>query len=166
MGSKDKGGRYNPKGVFEAAYLSYHPYTVVREVRLVDQDAGGNEVVVPTKPLIVMTLQYQLQAVVDLTDADIQSQLGIDLNGDLLCNWEALVLHWKKVPTQILGCAARDADIEGLIVPSARQPDQNNLVMVVDRLRTGSGLRIHDPEGFAPGTRTEIIGDYIPKAKR
>jgi hypothetical protein len=54
----------------------------------------------------------------------------------------------QLAPTQILGEAAYSlSSIEALKVPSARDPDNYNLVVFPDRLLANSFLRVYDDSG-------------------
>jgi hypothetical protein len=62
---------------------------------------------------------------------------------------DALVAAVQRLPTQLLGEVIRDdGRIDALRVPSARDPSTDNLVVLPDRLRAGSPLRVFDDSGL------------------
>ena len=156
-GSIKTGGRYNPKGAFEVLYMAHQGDTVLREIRLVQDDASGAIVTIPTPPYILMTVHYEVSFAVDLCDSDVQTRLGITPDF-LVQHWEIDDLKGKVPITHDLGRAARAAGIEALIVPSARHPGYQNIAIIKDQLLTTSFVRIHQPDGFDPGVETETRG--------
>jgi RES domain-containing protein len=157
VGSIDKGGRYNAKGAFEVLYFANHADTMLRETRIVRNDSDGNPITVPTRPYVLISLHYEFSHAIDLNDSHVQAQLGIT-TADLHCLWEVAVLNGVTPITQELGSAARAAGIEAIVVPSAQHPGYSNIDVIKDQLLDTSFVRIHDPEGFPPGTPIEIRG--------
>lgn len=157
IGSVANGGRYNPKGTFEALYLGDNADTVARETRMIIKDAAGNTVYVAHSPKIIMTINYELQRVTTLDDATIRKKLGITRKV-LLEEWRDIVDAGSVPITHVLGAAAITVGIEGLYVPSAPNRPQTNLVIFPANLRIGSFVEIHHPNGFTPGVRTRIDG--------
>jgi hypothetical protein len=73
IGSIRRGGRYNPRGDFEALYLGRHPDTVVREIKMVTLDDAGNEIGIAKPPQALVTVRYLLRHIIDLTDGAFRS---------------------------------------------------------------------------------------------
>jgi RES domain-containing protein len=121
IGSLRTGGRYNVRGQFEALYLASSPVTALREVEaLVETASGVHGVKGP--PRILLSVEYRLQALVDLTDTTVQAALGTTL-GELCAPWRPLNAAGLVAPTQLLGEVLRDdGSIEAVRVPSARDP--------------------------------------------
>lgn len=157
IGSAKRGGRYNPRTEFEILYLARHPDTVVREIKLVSRDVDGNEIILPTPPQLLLTVTYHLQCVVDLSSADGRKQLGVT-KAELLREWTDDVDAGIVPYTHAIGRAARAAGVEAIIVPSARKRGEPNLAIIIDQLRTGSYVEIHDPRGFGPDVVTRVDG--------
>ncbi len=152
------GGRYNPAGNFEMLYAAETEDTVVRETRAVVVDpATGVRIAQRHPPAVHLTINVDLQVVVDLTNEDNCDALGIHVE-DLLVEWRAMLATSKTPLTHVIGEAARAAAAEALIVPSARLLGTKNIAIIPDRLRTGSFFEIYRPEGFAPGTPTRVDG--------
>src|SRR5213596_2561241 len=75
IGSLRAGGRYNMRDQFEALYLASSPVTALREVEaLVQTDGGLRGVKGP--PRILLSVDYHLQAVLDLTEVAVQHVFG------------------------------------------------------------------------------------------
>src|ERR671931_1678072 len=75
IGSLGSGGRYNMRGEFEALYLASSPVTALREVEaLVETSEGLRGVKGP--PRMLLSIEYQLQSIVDLAELGVQQRLG------------------------------------------------------------------------------------------
>ena len=147
IGSLRTGGRYNVRGRFEALYLASSPVTALREVEALVETAEGLRGV-KGPPRILLSVDYRLQTVVDLTNAAMHEALGTTVN-ELCAPWRPLNATGQVAPTQLLGEVIHDdGRIEALRVPSARDPLTDNLVVFPDRLRAGSSLRVFDDSGL------------------
>jgi RES domain-containing protein len=147
IGSLRTGGRYNQRGRFEALYLASSPVTALQEVEALVETAAGLQGV-KGPPRILLSVEYHLQWVVDLTDAAVQRAVGTTFD-ELCAPWRPLNAAGHRAPTQLLGEVVRDAGtIEGLSAPSARDPSTANLVVFPDRLRADSSLRVFDDSGL------------------
>jgi RES domain-containing protein len=147
IGSLRIGGRYNRRGRFEVLYLASSPVTALREVEALVETADGL-CGVKGPPRILLSVEYRLQSVVDLTDQSVQGILGTTLD-ELCAPWRPLNAAGQVAPTQLLGEVIRDdGSIEALRVPSARDPSTDNLVIFPDRLCAGSSLRVFDDSGL------------------
>ena len=126
IGSLEKGGRYNPPGVFEALYLSEDPVTALQEVQIVrvtDAALFG----VKSSPRILLSVELTLQAVLDVTPPKVQTKLGTNLQ-EMTASWLAQNASGKEAATQQLGRAAFEhGGIEALVVPSAQDPRRTNM---------------------------------------
>src|SRR5918911_1877308 len=71
IGSLRTGGRYNVRGHFEALYLASSPVTALQEVEALVETADGLRGV-KGPPRILLSVEYRLQAVVDLTEPMVQ----------------------------------------------------------------------------------------------
>ena len=147
IGSLRAGGRYNMRGEFEALYLASSPVTALREVEaLVATTEGLRGVKGP--PRILLSIDYELEAVVDLTQPTAQQLLGSSL-AELSAPWRTLNAAGTIAPTQLLGSVVHElAVIEALRVPSARDPSTDNVVIFPDRLRSTSTVRVFDDSGL------------------
>ncbi len=152
-GSLVVGGRYNsPQSFtqgFGALYLADTRENARREVRILVETAAGLLEVQAATPRTEFTIEYKLNSVIDLTEENIQTALGTNLQ-ELTGLW--LVTFNAKgniAPTQALGVAAYNLQsIEALKVPSALVYPNSNLVVFTDRLSSGSFLRAYDDSGM------------------
>ena len=146
VGSVRFGGRYNPPQLFKALYLADNSVTALLEVEALFK-TGTQLKSVPKPPLLVLSIYYQLNAIVDITNFDNQLALGTNLQ-EITGNWRLMNAQNQLAPTHILGEAAYNLQgIEALKVPSARDSNTYNLVVFPDRLSSGSFLRVYDDSG-------------------
>ncbi len=67
--------------------------------------------------------------------------------------------------THEIGTAACLAGVEALRVPSTRHDTSTNIVVIYDQMLTTSRVAIHDPQGFAAGTATKVVGKKTSRFK-
>lgn len=153
IGSLKFGGRYNPPQTFEALYLASDPVTALQEVNAIIQTERGL-LGVKGPPRILLSVDYGLQAILDICNPNTQSVLETTLS-ELIFPWRPINAQRQLAPTQIFGTAVYDLQsIEALKVPSARDPNTYNLVILVERLKSDSSLRVYDD--------SSIINAQIP----
>ncbi len=147
IGSLKFGGRYNPPQTLELLYLANDPVTALQEVNAVIQ-TESRLLGVKGPPRILLSVDYRLQAVLDICNPNTQSVLKTTLT-ELIAPWRPVNAQGQLASTQILGTAVYDfKSIEALKVPSAREPKTHNVVIFVDRLRSNSLLRVYDDSGI------------------
>lgn len=142
VGSIRVGGRYNPKGVFEALYLAESPEIALGEVGF-SRSSGGKFETQPLAPYLLLSVQVKLQQVIHLEDW--LAELDVTFE-DLLAPWRHLQNEGKLPLTQALGTAALNVGLEGLIVPSRLRGGADNLVVFPSNLQTESSIEVFDPE--------------------
>lgn len=131
-GARLNGGRYNEVGE-TALYLASDPLLAVEEHLQL-----GRQFEVPHfNPRLLVTVEVELEAIVDLTNPDTQSALGV-AHEDLVAVGSARSLQ----VTRSIARAVREAGLEGLIAPSAMNPEKTNLVLFAENRRAAS--RIED----------------------
>jgi RES domain-containing protein len=138
LASSRAGGRFNPAGEFGAIYLSLDPDTPLRELRRQAEKSGGS--VTSLLPRTLFAAEARLQRVVDLvcTGGAADWELSdADLASD---DWSAC---------QDVARRARQMGYEALRFPSATGAGEN-LAVFLDRLLTGSYLRILREEEIHP----------------
>lgn len=148
VGSFLKGGRYNIAQTFEVLYTSGSPITALKELNFLVKTSSGI-VAFPGEPLILLSLSYSLQSILDLTDPNHQNILGTNLQ-ELTGDFLRLNAQGQIAPTQELGAVAYNLQtIQALKVPSASDldPDSYNLVIFPDRLAPNSFIQVYDPSG-------------------
>ncbi|MCL6567548.1 MAG: RES family NAD+ phosphorylase [Meiothermus silvanus] len=146
-GSLQRGGRYNKRGRFAALYLADSPATALAEVQML-KFSDNRLIGIKGPPKVLVSVDYTLQAVLNLGDPGVQAALGTNLE-ELRAEWVLKQQQRQRIPTQDLGEAVYESgNIEALWVPSARLWGAANLVVFPDRLRVGSSLSLYDPEGL------------------
>lgn len=119
IGSLKFGGRYNPPQTFKALYLASNPVTDLQEVNALVQTASGL-LGVKGPPRILLSVDYKLNAILDINNLDIQSALETSLP-EIIEPWRPINAQGIVAPTQRLGAAVYGLQsIEALKVPSAR----------------------------------------------
>lgn len=139
LGSKLAGGRYNYIGEFEVLYLASDVQTAVQETL--------KNIHFRFSPKSIITIEVEVQNIVNLEDKKTTNTLGID--GDkLLSPWRKTQdIDHKKAYTQILGQAIYESNrFEGIKYPSAKVKGKYNLAIFPDRLMSGSNIKVYDPE--------------------
>jgi RES domain-containing protein len=124
-----RGARWNPPEV-EALYVSLDAQTALAEAEHLIESQ-------PLRPIARRTLyrlQIALAAVVDLTGAGILSTLGVD---------EADTSSDDYRACQAVGAAASFLHLDGMIVPSARSPG-NNIVVLFGGTRVAPTVEVLD----------------------
>jgi RES domain-containing protein len=149
IGSFKRGGRYNIAQQFEALYVSGSPITALKEIRyLINTPAGVSAY--PTRPYILLSLQYQLHRVMDLTDSHVRKILDTNVQ-ELTGSWLASIEEGEIAPTQQLGKVAYDLGVQALKVPSSVDLENNgfNLVIFPENLPPNKlgFVEIYDPDG-------------------
>ena len=146
VGALQRGGRYNPRGQLEALYLSESPIVALQEVEAV-QGTAPRLVGVTFSPKTLLSVEYTLARVLDLTDVGVQRILETNLQ-ELTAPWVLQQARSGSAPTQRLGLAVAEAGIEGLRAPSSKNPSAANLVIYPGALQFNSTLRVFDDSGF------------------
>jgi len=78
--------------------------------------------------------------IVDLTDGNIRRRLKVSESRMLSSDWRNEVARGRVALTQLLGQAAFDVGLEGLLVPSATGGAGTNLVIFPANLLSSSSL--------------------------
>jgi RES domain-containing protein len=137
------GGRYNASNAFLIYYVTEKPDVTLRETNIIIRGVRP----APIRPTVLFTINAVLEHVVDLTRDDVRDELRITAN-ELLIDWKKELLAGNTPVTHQIGAAARAANVEALLVPSARIAGAKNLAILVDRMRATSSLTISPKDGF------------------
>lgn len=144
-GSIISGGRYNPKGAFEALYLNETPQGALQEVAHAFNRAGF----AARTPSMIVAIDIGLQKVLTLTNPATRRRLGLTVAVLRNTDWRS-----EQIPvTQQVALLARDAGFEAIPAPSARFRGAANLVVFPDRLHTGSTLQMVNEENLPDSLR-------------
>ncbi len=134
-GSKRYGGRWNPAGI-AVVYNSLTPETAMSETL-----AHYRYFCIPIEesmPRTFVATVMKLQAVLDLRNGRVRQRLQVSQDRILAVDWRKEVRAGRVPITQLIGQAAAEIGLEGLIVPSAADPNGHNLVVFPENLDAGS----------------------------
>lgn len=124
-GSLKAGGRYNPPGGFGALYTSLDAGTAAAEVAKSLRTRGINPGEYPAGAWWTYEVEVKLDAVLDLTDADVLRRLGIPANA----------LTGSDIrETRRIAAEARRAGFQAVLAPSAATAGGRNLIIFADHL--------------------------------
>ncbi|NQT41230.1 MAG: RES family NAD+ phosphorylase [Planctomycetes bacterium] len=115
-GSRRCGGRWNPPGL-AAVYASLTPETAMAETLALARYSGWAAEVAMPRTFVAMS--FNLKRVLDLTDGNIRRRLAFSRKRMIESDWRAAV---SAPLSQLLGQAAAEVGLEGLLVPSAVEP--------------------------------------------
>jgi RES domain-containing protein len=136
VGSVMKGARWSVKGLLPTLYGSTTLETLTAEAYYKAARAGWTPA--DFQPQLTIHMRWELQAVLDLTDAATLATLGVTKNDIVTCDWEAEQAKGEEALTQAIARAAFENLAEGLVVPSARDPNGVNLVYYPCHRRDGT----------------------------
>jgi RES domain-containing protein len=139
-GSLKHGGRYNPKGAFRSIYGSLELDTATAEVLAHHRRQGRPDPEADVFPFVVVSLKVEVTRLLDLTDPAVRRTLKVRLT-DLIGDWQDTQNLGQEALTQAIGRLARAAGFQGLLVPSAAKPREQNIVLFRDKIPR-SRLRI------------------------
>jgi RES domain-containing protein len=89
-----------------------------------------------------VAVDLRLQVVLDLRNPQVLRRLGVLDREFLTADWLASQDAGEESLTQAIGRLAWEEKFEGILVPSAREPDGTNLALFPGRRRRGSSWRI------------------------
>lgn len=139
-GSLRAGGRFNPPNEFGALYASLDSMTAAKEVARGLRQRGIDPKQFPEGSWWVYELQVKLEAVLDLTDADVLQKSG--MQEDSLTGSDVNL-------TREVAARARERGYDALLVPSAAAAGSKNLVMFLDNLRVRPNVLSSRPISFS-----------------
>jgi RES domain-containing protein len=139
LGSKIAGGRYNYIGEFEVLYVAPDARTAVQEIL--------KNINFRFSPKSIITIDVEVQKVVDLEDNKVIDALGIEVD-KLFLPWRKIQdIDQEKAYTQILGeLIYNSKQFEGIRYPSVKVEGKYNLAIFPDRLKRGSNMKVYDPD--------------------
>lgn len=134
-GSKRHGGRWNPIGI-AVVYNSLTPETAMAESL-----AHYRYFQIPIEesmPRTFVATMVKLRAVLDLRQGRVRQRLQVSQDRILTVDWRTEVRAGRVPITQLLGRAAAEIGLEGLVVPSAADPNGHNLLIFPENLDPSS----------------------------
>jgi len=142
-GSKLHGGRWNPIGI-SMVYLSLTPETAMAETLANNRYFG-----IPVEdamPRTFVAVRAALQVVLDLRDGRIRQRLQVSEERILTVDWRKEVRSGRDPITQMIGRAAYEVGLEGLVVPSSADPRGHNLLIFPGNMTLPHQLQIQNPK--------------------
>ena len=124
-GARIHGGRWNPPGV-ASVYASDSPETAMAEAL-----ATVRYYRLPVHafaPRCFVSLSFDLERVLDLTDGETRRRIGFSRRRMVETDWRAKMAAGVLPLTQLVGRAAADSGLDGLLVPSGARRDGKNVV--------------------------------------
>jgi len=141
-GARTYGGRWNPPGV-AAVYASDSP-----EVAMAEALATVRYYRFPVHafaPRCFVSLSFDLERVVDLTDGETRRRIGLSRRRMVETDWRTEMAGGAVPLTQLVGQAAAESGLDGLLVPSAAKRDGKNVVAFPANFQ-GSSLVVLAPD--------------------
>lgn len=138
-GSKLHGARWNPKGI-AVVYAADSPETAMAES--LAHSRYFSIPVYSAMPRVFVAIEMKLKRVVDLRERNVRQRLHVSNDTMTTIDWRKEVKAGHLPVTQAIGQAAFEAGVEGLIVPSAAQPEGFNVLVFPKNLKKGRKLQI------------------------
>jgi RES domain-containing protein len=162
LGPGQNGQRYTPKGGPNAFYAAEDIITAHAEYHSVDRIVLTTETTykLHANPTVQLTIQVNLQHVLDLADSAIQAALGTTA-AELTGPWRKQMIKRLFCPTHDLAKAVYEhGTIQAMRYPSARGAEFSNLIIWEERLTLPSFVEVKDSTGVLsariPAKRTYI----------
>ena len=142
-GSRQFGGRWNPPGL-AAIYASLTLETATAETlaqtRYYELPAEA------AMPRTFVAISLSLKRVLDLTRGEIRRSLAFSKQRMIETDWRAEMAAGSVPLTQLLGQAAAQIGLEGLLVPSAAEPSGRNIVAFPQNFKTTRAVVVLAPD--------------------
>ena len=154
-GSRIQGGRWNTPAVVATVYLAQSVEGAIAETLGLPSHYGFD----PAKrlPLTLVAVDAMLEAVIDLTNADLRKSLDVTLVAVVGCDWRSENAAGKESLPQAIGRAAFELGAHGIIVPSAVKRTFKNVNVFPANLGGESHLKVRGSEKLPPPAAPGII---------
>ena len=146
------GARFTPRGGMSTIYFAEDQETAFAEANPIHALIHRLDPALapPTSIGVYMSLHYQLEAVLDLTDPKVQKALQTSRT-ELRDGWRLAQSRGGLAVTQQLGQAIYDCgNIEAVFYESARVDNHLCFAVFPDRLAAPGFLEVYDPDGNFP----------------
>ena len=164
VGAFERGGRYNAPHTFPVLYTADSQMTALLEAEALFSTADGQLRGAPRDPDLILTLECDLQRVLDLTMPDLYLDLGTSYDELVSATPSRFILNARKklTPTQQLGAACfQSGAVSALKVPSAQNPNGFCLDILIESLVVDERVSILDTSGRI---KAEVNG-WIPNPR-
>jgi len=142
-GSKLNGGRWNPVGA-TVVYASLTPEAAMAETLAHHRYYGIS--VEDAMPRTFVAIRASLTAVVDFRQGLVRQRIQVSLDRILTVDWRKEVRAGREPITHSIGRAALEIGLEGIIVPSAADPNGHNLLVFPENLQSASEFQLLNPD--------------------
>jgi len=142
-GSREFGGRWNPPDL-AAVYASDTPETAMKETLAQARYYGWPEHDV--MPRTFVAICFNLKRVLDLTDGDVRRRLAFSQKRIIETDWRAEMNAGNVPLTQLIGQAAAEIGLEGLLTPSAAEPGGWNIVAFPQNFKISKAVVVLAPD--------------------
>jgi RES domain-containing protein len=143
-GSFERGGRWNPPGIFPAVYGSLDAAVALEEARGIVAAYGIPREALRERPLerpvYMNAVHARVSRLLDLTQGEVRKAVRVSRSAMCDEQWRTIQNHGEEALTQALGRACWEEGFEGILVPSAAVHKATNAVFFPDRLLQGSLL--------------------------
>jgi RES domain-containing protein len=133
-GSQSAGARWNPPRSFRTVYASLEVETALAEA--LAHFRHYNLAVAKAMPRVIVALEARLRRALDVSSGATRRALGVSGRRLVTAPWREENRRGREALTQALGRLAYEADLEGLLVPSAANKRGRNLVIFPANLDT------------------------------
>ncbi|WP_417385549.1 RES family NAD+ phosphorylase [Gimesia sp.] len=141
------GGRWNPQSL-RAIYGSLSVQTAVSESYQTFNKFGFDKQSI--RPRVIAGFEFKVKSLLDLTDSSVRRKLGFSLTELLEEDWQAIQDQGEESWTQAIGRGAYLSGFQGLLVPSARDRQGQNVVIYPDSIVTPSYIKLIAEDDLPP----------------
>jgi len=127
-------------------YASLTPETAMAETLAHNRYYGI--AVEEAMPRTFVAIEAKLRTIVDFRLGSVRQRIQVSQDRILTVDWRKDVAAGREPITHLIGRAASDIGLEGIIVPSAADPNGHNLLIFPRNLQTGSEIGVLNPNGL------------------
>jgi RES domain-containing protein len=149
---RERGGRYNPAGGPRTTYIAESPETALSEG--VRPFLGSGVAPALPRPLVMLTIQGQLQRALDLLDPRTQASVGTDAP-ELVAPFLLDALRGETATQRLGRLAYLSGRFQAIRGPSAQRAGGHTIAVFSERVTAPSRLEVYDPDG--------ILTEHLPE---
>jgi RES domain-containing protein len=142
---RERGGRYNPAGGPRTTYIAESPETALSGG--VRPFLGSGVAPALPRPLVMLTIQGQLQRALDLLDPRTQASVGTDA-AELVAPFLLDALRGETATQRLGRLVYLSGRFEAIRAPSAQRAGGHTIAVFSERVTAPSRLEVYDPDGI------------------
>jgi RES domain-containing protein len=142
---RERGGRYNPAGGARTTYIAESPETALSEG--VRPFLGSGVAPALTSPLVMLTIQGQLQRVLDLLNPRVQARVGTN-PAELVAPYLLEALRGETATQRLGRLTYLSERFEAIRGPSVQRAEGHTIAVFSERVAAPSKLQVYDPDGI------------------